>query len=79
MVVGKDREWFREWLAEEEMICVNPNKNPSPEKIETYCRTVEDGDGCPNLIPECALVMKEGTVFGKRKVPIEDLNFIPEE
>jgi len=73
------KNWLKEWLAETEMVCVNPKKNPDCEKIKTYCRRTENGNGCPNLVPMSALENKPGVVFGKRDLKIKGLNFLTEE
>jgi len=73
------KNWLKEWLAGTEMVCVNPEKDPDCEKIDNYYRRTEGGNGCPNLVPMDALKNKPGVIFGKRKLKIEGLNFLPEE
>ena len=65
--------WFERWLSQQDMTCV-AGKSPSPDKAKCFCRQAENGEGCPNLTPRQALVMKPRTVFGKRRIPRVGVN-----
>jgi len=73
-----ETSWYQNWLSQQPVVCV-AGKEPPADKVQTFCRHAEGGQGCPNLVPACALNAKRGTVFGKRKIPQVGLNVCVEE
>lgn len=50
----------------DQVVCV-AGKNPTPEKITSFCMNVECGVGCPNLVPIAMITAKPEEVIGRRR------------
>jgi hypothetical protein len=64
----KRGDWYKDWLGSQEAgdyYCTHPDRNPDQRKINEYCRRVQGGEGCPNLILKSMLQNRPDVVWGK--------------